>query len=165
MFIGREKEVKIIEETFKSPKKAIAIYGKRRVGKTTLIDNVLKLKDNYIYFECLKDTIEANINSFIKVCLNKGIDIPSYITFSSFVDVFHYLDSLNKRLYVVIDEYPYLKELNESSTIDSHFQTIIDNYINNIDLVISGSQIKMMESVLKEGNPLFGRFNKVIRLR
>lgn len=165
MFIGREKEVKVIEETFKSPKKAIAIYGKRRVGKTTLIDNVLKSKDNYLYFECLKDTIEANLNTFIKVCLNKGIDIPLYITFSSFVDVFHYLDSLNKRLYVVIDEYPYLKELNESSKIDSHFQTIIDNYINNIDLVISGSQIKMMESVLKEGNPLFGRFNKVMRLR
>ena len=165
MFIGRNKEVQTIQETFKYPSRAIALYGKRRVGKTTLVNYVLKDNQNYIYFECIKDTLEININYFIRTCINKGIAIPSYVKFDNFIDVFSYFDSLNQRYYIVIDEYPYLKEMNDSQLIDSHFQNIIDNHLKNINLIISGSQIKMMESLLHEGNALYGRFYKTIELK
>ena len=165
MFVGRQKETKIIEEFVEETNRALLVYGKRRVGKTTLINHALSGKKNYVCFECLKDTLEVNVKAFVNVCVSKGIDIPDYVSHDSFVSLFQYLGSLNERFYIVIDEYPYLKELNDGKTIDSHFQTIIDNYISNINLIISGSQVKMMETVLKEGNPLFGRFNKIIKLR
>lgn len=165
MFVGRNKEIQIIQECLKKPSQAIALYGKRRVGKTTLVNHVLKNTTNYIYFECIKDSLESNINSFVKVCETKNINLPAYVRFDSFIDVFSYLNSLNERFYIVIDEYPYLKEFNDSNLVDSHFQTIIDNHLTNINLIISGSQIKMMENLLNEGNALFGRFNKVIELK
>ncbi|MCR4879416.1 MAG: ATP-binding protein [Bacilli bacterium] len=165
MFIGRKNEIELINNSLSKKGTAFVIYGKRRVGKTTLIDYVLSQKKNYIYFECLKDTLLENIEMFKKVCIAKGINIPEYVNFNNFIDVFSYINSLNERFYIVIDEYPYLKEINDSKLIDSHFQTIIDNYISNVNLFISGSQIKMMESVLKEGNPLFGRFHHVLLLK
>ena len=165
MFVGRQKETKIIQDFVNKSNQALLVYGKRRVGKTTLINHALTDKKNYVCFECLKDTLEANVKAFVNVCSSKGINIPDYVSRDSFISLFTFLNSLNERFYIVIDEYPYLKELNDSKTIDSHFQTIIDNNISNINLIISGSQVKMMETVLKEGNPLFGRFNKIIKLR
>ena len=165
MFIGRQKEVKIIEDFAVSSNHALLVYGKRRVGKTTLINHALNKKKNYICYECLKDTLEENLKAFINVCSSKGISIPAYLNPNTFIDLFQYFNTLDERFYIVIDEYPYLKEFNDSKTIDSHFQTIIDNYLSNINLVISGSQVKMMETVLQEGNPLFGRFASIIKLR
>lgn len=165
MFVGRQKEIQIIEEFADKRNQALLVYGKRRVGKTTLINHALNNKKNFICFECLKDTLEENVKSFVNLCVNKGIAIPEYVSRDSFVSLFQYLNTLDSRFYIVIDEYPYLKELNDSQTIDSHFQSIIDNYLSNINLIISGSQVRMMETVLKEGNPLFGRFNKIIKLR
>ncbi|MBE6136303.1 MAG: ATP-binding protein [Erysipelotrichaceae bacterium] len=165
MFVGRQKEIQIIEEFADKRNQALLVYGKRRVGKTTLINHALNNKKNFICFECLKDTLIENVKSFVNLCVNKGIVIPEYVSRDSFVSLFQYLNTLDDRFYIVVDEYPYLKELNDSQTIDSHFQSIIDNYLSNINLIISGSQVRMMETVLKEGNPLFGRFNKIIKLR
>lgn len=165
MFVGRQKEIQIIEEFADKRNQALLVYGKRRVGKTTLINHALNNKKNFICFECLKDTLEENVKLFVNLCGSKGVVIPEYVSRDSFVSLFQYLNTLDSRFYIVIDEYPYLKELNDSQTIDSHFQSIIDNYLSNINLIISGSQVRMMETVLKEGNPLFGRFNKIIKLR
>ena len=60
MFYGRKKEINLIKSVFNENNKAFLIYGKRRVGKTTLIKESIKEYDS-IYFECLEDTIEKNI--------------------------------------------------------------------------------------------------------
>ena len=52
--------------------------------------------------------------------------------FASFQEVFQYLNTLEKTLNIIIDEYPYLKQFNKGETVDSIFQTIIDNNITNI---------------------------------
>ena len=164
MFFSREKEIQDIRNIAFGKSQAVVIYGKRRVGKTTLIFEALKNEYRFIYFECIKDTIETNINLFVNECKRAGLDIKSYMSFSSFIDVFDYINSLGNKYTIVIDEYPYLKEFTDEKIIDSVFQNIIDNHLSNLNLVISGSNIKMMESVLKEGNPLFGRFKLSIFL-
>ena len=141
MFYGRKKEINLIKSVFNENNNAILIYGKRRVGKTTLIKESIKEYDS-IYFECLEDTIEKNIESFKETMTKQGVIVPSYVTFNDFIDVFSYLDSLNKKYVVVIDEYPYLKSLNNPSYIDSMFQNVIDNHIKNLNLIISGSSMK-----------------------
>ncbi|WP_162849886.1 ATP-binding protein [Anaeroplasma bactoclasticum] len=161
MFYGRKKEINLIKSVFNENNKAILIYGKRRVGKTTLIKESIKEYDS-IYFECLEDTIEKNIESFKETMSKQGVIVPSYVTFNDFIDIFSYLDSLNQKYVIVIDEYPYLKSLNNPSYIDSMFQNVIDNYIKNLNIIISGSSMKIMNEILKESNALFGRFKETL---
>ena len=163
MFYGRLKEIELIRSCLKDKNNSILIYGKRRVGKTTLIKESIN-KYKFLYFECLEDTIEKNIDSFKSIMNKCGIIIPSYVSFNDFVDVFSYLDSLNEKIVVVIDEYPYLKSLNNTSYVDSMFQNVIDNHIKNLNLIISGSSMKIMNEILQEGNALFGRFKETILL-
>ena len=167
MFVGREKELKILEEELNKNSSAVLVYGKRKIGKTTLINQACKKHSKpFIYFECIKDSEERNVEEVCKILKEIGlmsdyISLPQY----TFIDLFRYLDSLKKNLVVVIDEYPYLKEFTSSSKVDSVFQTIIDNYLKNINLIISGSHIGMMKNLLEEKNALFGRFNKIISLK
>ena len=161
MFFHREKELEEINDELKDKSKKIVIYGKRRVGKTSLIKKVMEGKENFIYFECIQDTIEENLK-LLKMILNKTINIPSYVSFESFEQVFEYINSLNTKYNIIFDEYPYLKKVNNSNRIDSVFQNIFDNYSDNLNFIICGSEINMMNELLTEGNPLFGRFTKKI---
>ncbi len=94
--------------------------------------------------------------------MSKVVSIPSYVSFTSFEQAFDYLNGLNRKFAVVFDEYPYLKKMNDQKTVDSVFQDVFDNYSSNLNFIICGSEISMMGELLKEGNPLFGRFTKTI---
>ena len=161
MFFHREKELKEINEELNGVSRKIIIYGKRRVGKTSLIKKIIENNENYLYFECIQDNLEANLNLF-KLLLEKVMQIPSYVSFTTFQQVFEYLNNLNKKFIIIFDEYPYLKKMNNSNKIDSIFQDIFDNYSSNLNFIICGSEINMMNDLLIEGNPLFGRFTKKI---
>ncbi len=161
MFIHREKELKEINDELEGVSKKIVIYGKRRVGKTTLIKKVMESKKNYIYFECIQDTLEENLK-LLRAVLDKNINMPSYVSFSSFEQLFEYLNGLNEKFTIIFDEYPYLKKINNPKTVDSIFQDVFDNYSNNLNFIICGSEISMMNELLTEGDPLFGRFTKKV---
>ena len=160
MFYHRQKEINSINEELEHQNRKIIIYGKRRIGKTTILKKIME-ENRCIYFECIQDTIKENLASF-KLVLTKSIDIPSYVSFDSFEQVFDYINNLNKKYTIIFDEYPYLKKINKGETVDSIFQKIFDNYCSNLNVIICGSQISMMNELLTEGNPLFGRFNKKI---
>jgi len=163
-FIGRSQELAELKRVLNRPSSSILIYGKRKVGKTTLIMQALKERpEPVVYYECLKSTLTDNVNGFVTELTRKKI-FPAKPAFESFADVFAYLDSLGKTFNIVIDEYPYLKEMAEAGTVDSQFQKIIDNYITHIRLILSGSQIGMMKDMLAERNALYGRFSLVLRL-
>lgn len=162
MFIGREKELVLLQQDYIG--KAVMVYGKRRVGKTTLIQKAL---DNCpyqtVYFECLKGTVQENIDSLVDELVRAKI-LPVALSFCTLQDVFTYLNTLPQKMVVVIDEYPYLKVMNEPTTVDSVFQSIIDNRLGNIELILSGSHIGMMKDLLQEKNALYGRFAVTIKL-
>ena len=168
MFFGREKELKILKQELAKDSSSILIYGKRKIGKTTLIKKACEEIENkhYIYYECIKDTEEKNVLEIIKLLRSLNL-IQDNIVLSTntFIDLFSYINSLKQKFIIAIDEYPYLKEFTSSSTIDSVFQNIIDNHLNNINLILSGSHIAMMKDLLNEKNALFGRFNAIIHLK
>ena len=83
MFYGRNNEYNILNNALKSPNNAIVVYGKRRVGKTTLIKEVIQKHDS-IYYECIEDTLENNALLFKAEMIKQGIDVPSYINFNNF---------------------------------------------------------------------------------
>ena len=165
MFIGREEELKILSSLLEKPSASAMIYGKRKVGKTTLIKKALEnSKDKMVYYECLKAPLQENIDGFVAVLVREKI-IPVQLAFKSFNDVFAYLNTLDSTFNIVIDEYPYLKTFTTPETVDSIFQSIIDNHITNVRLFVSGSHIGMMKDLLEEKNALYGRFTVFICLK
>lgn len=165
MFVGREPSLKAIQSVLEKKSGSILVYGKRKVGKTTLILEALKeTSGKTIYFECLKASLQENIEAFVSTLVAIKV-LPVKISFSSFLDVFRYLNSLDETFNIVIDEYPYLKSFEKSERVDSLFQNVIDTALSNIRLILSGSHIGMMKDLLKEKNALYGRFSTIIQLK
>lgn len=162
MFIGRERELALLQQDYIG--KAIMVYGKRRVGKTTLIQKALEsCQYQKAYFECLKGTMQDNIDGLVQELVRAKI-LPVPLNFNTLQDVFTYLNAIPQKIVIVIDEYPYLKAMNDSAAVDSIFQSIIDNRLSNIELILSGSHIGMMKDALQEKNALYGRFAVTIKL-
>lgn len=162
MFVGREKELALLREEHIG--KAVMVYGKRRVGKTTLILKALEqCSYQTVYFECLKGTMQENINGLVQELVRVKV-LPVPLAFSSLQDVFAYLNTLTQKMVVVVDEYTHLYAMNDSGVVDSVFQSIIDNRLSNIELILAGSHIGMMKDLLQERNPLYGRFATSIKL-
>lgn len=162
MFIGREKELALLQQDYIG--KAVMVYGKRRVGKTTLIQKALEnCQHQTVYYECSKGAMQDNIDGLVRELVRVKM-LPVPLNFSTLQDVFIYLNALPKKIVVVIDEYPYLKKATDSATVDSIFQNIIDNRLSNIELVLSGSHVGMMKGLLQERNALYGRFAVTIKL-
>lgn len=162
MFYGRKKELELLKKEFKKKASSILIYGKRKIGKTTLVKEACKdISDKIvIYYECIKDTLENNIKKIIELLKNINIiSATTTLTNLTFSNLFDYLNELNKEIILIIDEYPYLKEFTNSKTLDSIFQDLIDNHLKNINLVLLGSHMGIMLDLLEEKNALFGRFN------
>lgn len=162
MFVGREEELALLQHEHIG--KAVMVYGKKRVGKTTLILKALEqCPYQTVYFECLKGTIQDNIAGFVQELVRIKV-LPVPLAFSSLQDVFAYLNTLPQKMVVVVDEYTHLYAMNDSGVVDSVFQSIIDSRLSNIELILAGSHIGLMKDLLQERNPLYGRFAASIKL-
>ncbi len=167
-FINREKELRFLEERYLSKKSEfIIIYGKRRVGKTELIKQFIKKKPA-IYFLADKRNLLEQLKELGKVIGGHFKDtILERRGFNNFLEVFEYLkEKVKNRLIFVIDEYPYLVEVDKSVT--SIFQKGWDEYLKNtkIFLILCGSSVAMMEEeTLIYKSPLYGRRTGQILLK
>ena len=162
MFVGREEELALLQHEHIG--KAVMVYGKKRVGKTTLILKGLEqCPYQTVYFECLKGTMQDNIAGFVQELVRIKV-LPVPLAFSSLQDVFAYLNTLPQKMVVVVDEYTHLYAMNDSGVVDSVFQSIIDSRLSNIELILAGSHIGLMKDLLQERNPLYGRFAASIKL-
>lgn len=155
MFIGRERELEKLNRMYHSGKfESAIIYGRRRVGKTTLINEFCKDKKT-IFFAAL----ESNRNGNLEALSNAVYDNANVI-FKSFEDVFIHIAGLaqSDRLILVIDEYPYLAQADRS--ISSLLQNYIDHHFKQtkLFLILCGSSMSFMENqVLGYQSPLYGR--------
>lgn len=160
-FRDRETELKFLGGKYlEKSSQLIIIYGRRRVGKTELIKKFIQNK-NGIYILCTRDSLIENI----KEVKRKFYEITNKEYFlrldtNSFFDLFKYLidEIKDKRIVIVIDEFPYLIEVERG--IVSTFQKIWDELLKdkNIFLLLCGSSIGMMETeVLAYKAPLYGR--------
>lgn len=162
MFVGREQELALLQQEHIG--KTLMVYGKKRVGKTTLILKALEqCPYQTVSFECLKGTMQDNIDGLVQELVRVKV-LPVPLAFSSLQDVFAYLNTMTQKMVVVVDEYTHLYAMNDSGVVDSVFQSIIDNRLSNIELILSGSHIGMMKDLLQEKNPLYGRFAASIKL-
>ncbi len=163
MFVGRSEEKKaIIKRIDRSNLEFGILYGRRRIGKTTLLKNILEERRG-IYFVASEMDLSYNLEAFSRVVANY---FNQPISFSSLEMIFAYLKkkSERERLFVVIDEFTYL--FVREKGIESMLQNILDHVINeaNMTLILSGSQVGMIEDVLSYKRPLYGRLTFKIKL-
>ncbi len=158
-FVNRKEELKILEDFYREDKfHFVPIYGRRRIGKTRLVQEFIRNKPA-IYF--LADSVaeqEQLKNLGREVGAFFG-DILAQRGFDDWRQFFAYLKGkIKKRTILVIDEFPYL--VNSNKGISSIFQKGIDEYLKDtkLFLILLGSSVGMMErEVLFYKAPLYGR--------
>ncbi|MGN0690725.1 MAG: ATP-binding protein [Oscillospiraceae bacterium] len=160
MFIGRQKELKVLNNLYTSDKFEFAvIYGRRRVGKTALINEFIGEKKS-IYFMGVESNTKQNLENFSKSIIEYSSGIVADTSFQSFQAALEYVFELskNERLILVIDEYPYVAR--SSKSLASTIQMLIDKYkdTSKMMLILCGSSMSYMEdNVLAYKAPLYGR--------
>ena len=160
MFIGREREVAALDRLYESNKFEFAvIYGRRRVGKTALINHFIDNKEA-IYFMGVESNEKQNLENFSKSIIEYSSGIEAETSFLSFQSALEYVFKLaeKKRLILAIDEYPYVAR--SSKSLASTLQLLIDKYkdTSKLMLILCGSSMSYMEDeVLAYKSPLYGR--------
>lgn len=160
MFIGREKELNALEKLYLSDKfEFVVIYGRRRVGKTALINHFIDDKKS-IYFMGVESNAKQNLENLSKSILEFSSGIQTETYFPSYQAALEYVFQLAERERVVlaIDEYPYVARASKS--LASTFQLLIDKYkdTSKLMLILCGSSMSYMEDhVLAYKAPLYGR--------
>lgn len=160
MFIGRDKELNALDKLYKSDRfEFVVIYGRRRVGKTALINQFIGDKKS-IYFMGVESNEKQNLENFSKSIMEFSSGIQAETSFVSFQAALEYVFKLaeNERIIFAIDEYPYVAR--SSKSLASTLQLLIDKYkdTSKLMLILCGSSMSYMEDhVLAYKAPLYGR--------
>ena len=160
MFIGRDKELSVLDKLYKSDKFEFAvIYGRRRIGKTALINHFIDGKKS-IYFMGIESNEKQNLENLSKSIMefSKGFQIDT--CFASYQAALEYVFKIaeKERVILTIDEYPYVAR--GSKSLASTLQFLIDKYkdTSKLMLILCGSSMSYMEDhVLAYKAPLYGR--------
>jgi len=159
-FIDREEELNAIEELYSQDRAHfVLIYGRRRIGKTELVKQFIKGKKAF-YFLARKEPLELELERLVRN-FNRKFNV--FIEAKT-IDGFFEKVTAFRKLVFVIDEFPYWME--EDKSIPSVFQYIWDEVLKDsrIMLILLGSSISTMESLMSYKNPLYGRRTAQIKL-
>ena len=170
MFIGREKELAMLNSEYsKNAYGCIVLYGRRRVGKTALINEFCKGKPA-IVFSALKGGEKDNLRELSRVIseYQYGLESEASASFPDFRSALVAISHLAKDTHMVfcIDELPYLAtSIPSALSVLQHFLDY-EAKENGLFIILSGSSMSFMEEgVLSEKSPVYGRRTGQIRLQ
>lgn len=166
-FIGREEQLKKLDRVINKEELTFSlIYGRRRVGKSELVKQAIK-KNNVksFYYEC-KQVSEVGNATGLGEIVSEIMGLPK-LDYSDIEAVLKYIFELSvkENIILVLDEYPYLRE--NIKGMDSILQSLVDKYkdTSKLTLIILGSYVEVMRSLLEHSNPLYGRVDLTIDLK
>lgn len=167
-FIGRTKEQEKLLAQLSSPiQNAALLYGRRRVGKSELILHTMRQASDArtIYYECRQTTTENNTKNLSEV-IAEAFDMPP-LAFSDIEAALRFVfdRATGEKIVLAIDEYPYLRDVVKG--MDSILQVLLDEYRDrsHLSLILCGSYVEVMKSLLERDNPLYGRIDLKINLQ
>lgn len=166
-FLGREKEILDLEKEYARDGGFVVIYGRRRIGKTTLIKQFIKGKTAF-YFLATKEVESQSMKRFAGVIARTtGNSVLQKAAFSDWLDLFQAVADYkpNEKKVLVIDEFPYLVKVNDSfpSILQNAWDEILKD--SNVMLILCGSLISMMKKhALSYESPLYGRRTAQMRI-
>ena len=167
-FIGRTKEQEKLLAQLSSPiQNAALLYGRRRVGKSELILHTMRQASDArtIYYECRQTTTKNNTKNLSEV-IAEAFDMPP-LAFSDIEAALRFVfdRATGEKIVLAIDEYPYLRDVVKG--MDSILQVLLDEYRDrsHLSLILCGSYVEVMKSLLERDNPLYGRIDLKINLQ
>jgi len=147
MFVNRKNELKTLESEYSAKDfRFTVLYGRRRVGKTTLLKEYISSKPALYFLVTLenKSIVLERLQTVIADFFDD--DFLRNIIFKDIKQLFEYIasKSFSKKLVIIIDEFQYLSKIDKS--IPSQFQYIVDEILKNknIHLILCGSIISMV---------------------
>lgn len=158
--VNRVEELAGLEEAWHAKgAQLVVMYGKRRVGKTSLIHAFVQRKP-YLYFLADKTTESENLKRMGQVVGKFFHDaFLEHHGFTDWYELFDYVQQhVTQHMVFAIDEFPYLAESNKA--VSSIFQKGWDEQLKRLPLfvILCGSSIGMMErETLAYQAPLYGR--------
>ena len=167
MFLGRTEELRKLSRLYAGKGVSVClIHGRRRVGKSTLIRESFSGSGiASMYYACKESSEQSNTESLAGV-VSDIFPLPSagLSSFEALLD-FIFRQAADRPALLALDEYPYLRKIIPG--IDSILQSLIDKYreTSRLKLILYGSFVEVMKSLLLESNPLFGRIDQTIGLK
>ena len=172
VFYFRERELKKLDNFMLSGSdKAMAIFGRRRTGKTQLImeylGNCRKSGNprNVIYFQASGYDYSVCLNDFKATLVRAFPELKVTEYFKTFKDVISYISERETPIEaIIIDEFPFIAKKNENVPVE--FQWIIDHGLGRIKLILLGSNRSFMKKQINDSeSPLYGRFDEIMEVR
>ena len=173
MFVGREEELKKLKLLIERPKSSfMAIYGRRRIGKTELvrhfceINNLTKIEFSGKVDHNRKQQIKSFVSK-IKRVYKEERRVKDWN--DAFIFLEEYLETLNRdeKMVVFLDELPWLDTAKSGFIGElSDFWNDFCSQRNNIILIVCGSAASyMLKKVIHNRGSLHGRLTDILPLR
>ena len=168
-FVDREQEMNTLKSEYqRDGSSLVVLYGRRRVGKTTLISEFIKDK-KALFFLASEESESQNrlafqekTAAFLNSDLLQNVEVKSWdVLFKAIMDA-----PFDSKPVIVLDEFQYLGKANPA--FPSIFQRIWEENLKDksVMVILCGSLISMMQSqTLAYGSPLYGRRTAQIRLK
>ena len=163
IFVDRDKEICRLERALNDEERSrfVVIYGRRRLGKSTLIRHILRDTDVYYMADMTEQSQQIAMLSKIIAYKFEGFDQVIYPDWDSLIVSLKHRTT--ERFTLCLDEFPYMVRSN--SSLLSIIQRHIDTKDLPFNLIVCGSSQQMMHSmVLDSTSPLYGRSDVVIKL-
>ena len=155
IFIDRERELEFLKQQEEQRPSLAVIYGRRRVGKSSLVEKFCRGK-KHLYYTASESNKKEQLNEIYSLASEKLEDKLIQDLKHSWETLLRYLK--DKNLILVLDEFPYI--INSDPSIPSKIKRIWDEELrdSNIFLILTGSSVSMMEDdVISPRSPLYGR--------
>ena len=167
MFIGRQNELELLNELHSSKRfEFLVLYGRRRVGKTSLLKE-FSTRSSTVFFSAQEKNDALNLIDFSRT-VQKYFEGKDFGSFESWEKAFDYIGlkaSGKNKVTIIIDEFPFIAA--ENPSIKSILQHIVDHSWKNknIFLILCGSSVSFMENdVMGYKSPLYGRSTSQLEL-
>lgn len=163
-FIDRTEEIAELKRVLNrnTPAKFVVVYGRRRLGKSTLIKRVLAQDDVYYMAGDLVNTVQIEM---LQDLLSQKFPEIGMVKFTAWEELFLMLNRLTTEQFTLcLDEFPYM--VKHSPELPSVLQRILDTKQIKYNIVVCGSSQRMMqEMILSQSEPLYGRADAILDVR
>ena len=171
MLIGRVEEIYQLEEAYSSSESEfVAIYGRRRIGKTYLVRETLQDRFTFFHAGVSKLPAKGQLKAFYNSLVNHGYTPPSIP--KNWLDAFHHLSmfldkATDGKKVVFLDELPWM------DTPKSDFLPAFEHFWNgwasarkDILLIVCGSATSwIIKNIVHNHGGLHNRLSRSIRLK
>ncbi len=142
----------------------IVIYGRRRIGKSTLIKHLINTREGAVYFLSDSSAEAVQRDAFAKSVAAVIADFDKVI-YPSWEALLRSMNAqLSERTVVCLDEFPYLVKSCEA--LPSVIQKLLNEKCLKFDLILCGSSQQLMHGyVLNRQSPLYGLANEIVKMQ